>query len=135
MTQPVVLFLCVHNAGRSQIAAAFARRLGADRITVISAGSDPADSLNPAVTTAMAEAGLDITAEVPRIVTDEMARAADVVVTMGCGDACPVYPGTRRLEWDLADPSGRPLDEVRAIRDEIAGLVGSLVEELAGPPG
>ena len=83
----------------------------------------------------MAEAGLDITAEVPRIVTDEMARAADVVVTMGCGDACPVYPGTRHLEWDLADPSGRPLDEVRAIRDEIAGLVGSLVEELAGPPG
>jgi protein-tyrosine-phosphatase len=135
VTQPVVLFLCVHNAGRSQIAAAFARRLGADRITVISAGSDPADSLDPAVITAMGEAGLDITAEVPRAVTDEMARAADVVVAMGCGDACPIYPGTRRLEWDLADPSGRPLDEVRAIRDEIAGLVESLVEELAGPPG
>jgi arsenate reductase (thioredoxin) len=127
---PTVLFLCVHNAGRSQMAAAFARRDGAGRLVVLSAGSAPGETLNPAVVAAMAEVGLDISHESPVAVSDEMARAADVIVTMGCGDACPYYPGKRYEDWELTDPAGRDLEVVRAIRDEIAGRVGQLVAEL-----
>ncbi len=129
--RPVILFLCVHNAGRSQMAAAFARRDGAGRVDVTSAGSAPGESLNPAVVAAMAEAGLDITGERPRKVTDDMVRAADVVVTMGCGDECPYVPGVRYLDWELADPAGMDLDGVRAVRDEIERRVAGLVDGLA----
>jgi arsenate reductase (thioredoxin) len=128
---PSVLFLCVHNAGRSQMAAAYARRLGEGRVTVHSAGSAPGESLNPAVVAAMLEAGLDISGERPRRVTDEMIRDADVVVTMGCGDACPYYPGKRYEDWELVDPAGQGIEVVRAIRDEIAGRVARLIDELA----
>jgi arsenate reductase (thioredoxin) len=130
MTAPTVLFLCVHNAGRSQMAAAFARRRGG--VTVLSAGSEPGTSLNPAVVEAMRERGIDLTGRHPERLTDEMARTADVVVTMGCGDACPVYPGKRYVDWDLEDPAGRPLEEVRPIRDEIERRVGELLSQL--PP-
>ena len=128
--RPEVLFLCVHNAGRSQMAAAFARQIGDDRITVHSAGSDPGKDLNPAVVEAMAESGIDISREAPRALTEEMGRRADVVVTMGCGDACPVYPGTRYVDWELTDPAGRPIGEVRPIRDAIEHRVRELVGEL-----
>lgn len=131
--QPTVLFLCVHNAGRSQMAAAFARSIGRERVVVLSAGSDPGDELNPAVVAAMSEVGIDLTGEAPRALTDEMAREADVVVTMGCGDACPVYPGKHYVDWELSDPAGRSLDEVRGIRDEIERRVEGLVAELTGP--
>lgn len=127
---PEVLFLCVHNAGRSQMAAAFARRLGAGRVVVNSAGSAPGETLNSAVVTAMREKNIDISNEAPKALTQEMGEGADVIVTMGCGDACPVYPGTRYLDWELADPAGKGLDEVRAIRDEIEGRVSELVAEL-----
>ncbi|HUY21265.1 MAG TPA: arsenate reductase ArsC [Acidimicrobiales bacterium] len=128
--RPEVLFLCVHNAGRSQMAAALMERYGAGRVVVSSAGSEPADSLNPAVVEALAEVGLDITGRQPRRLTDEAARRADVVVTMGCGDACPVFPGKRYLDWTLPDPAGAGIDEVRPIRDEIDRLVRELVDEL-----
>jgi arsenate reductase (thioredoxin) len=128
-----ILFLCVHNAGRSQMAAAFARRLGAEQLDVLSAGSAPGETLNPAVVVAMAEVGLDITDQRPRALTDEMARGADVVVTMGCGDACPYYPGTRYEDWELEDPAGKDLETVRAIRDEIERRVDALVAELTAP--
>jgi len=128
--RPEVLFLCVHNAGRSQMAAALMERYGAGRVVVSSAGSEPADSLNPAVVEALAEVGLDITGRQPRRLTDEAARRADVVVTMGCGDACPVFPGKRYLDWALPDPAGAGIDEVRPIRDEIDRLVRELVDEL-----
>lgn len=128
--RPEILFLCVHNAGRSQMAAAFARQIGRDRVTVHSAGSDPGESLNPAVVAAMAEVGLDISNESPRGLTDAMATHADVVVTMGCGDACPVYPGKRYLDWELPDPAGCPLEEVRLIRDDIEARVRALIDEL-----
>jgi len=127
---PSILFLCVHNAGRSQMAAAFARELGAGRIAVLSGGSEPAATLNPAVVAAMAERGLDIGAEVPRRWADDDVRAADVVVTMGCGDACPFYPGRRYVDWELDDPAGRSIDEVRPIRDEIERRVRALVLEV-----
>lgn len=129
--RPTVLFLCVHNAGRSQMAAAFAEAWGEGRVRVLSAGSEPAESLNPAVVAAMAERGVDLAGRTPTRVTDEMARASDVVVTMGCGDACPFVPGVRYLDWPVADPAGRPIEEVRAIRDEIAARVEDLLEELA----
>jgi arsenate reductase len=129
--RPAVLFLCVHNAGRSQMAAALLARRAGDLIAVYSAGSAPGETLNPAVVAAMAEMGIDISAEKPRKLTDAMARDADIVVTMGCGDACPVYPGKRYLDWDLPDPAGRSLEEVRPIRDAIATLVDALFEELA----
>ena len=129
-TQPEILFLCVHNAGRSQMAAAFARRLGGDRVVVHSAGSDPSEELNAAVLEAMGEHGFDLEAEQPRRLTEEMGRSADVIVTMGCGDACPVYPGKRYIDWELTDPAGKSLDEVRGIRDEIESRVHRLLEEL-----
>jgi arsenate reductase len=129
-TSPVVLFLCVHNAGRSQMAAAFARQLGGDRIEVLSAGSEPGTALNPAVVAAMTEVGLDIAGEQPKRITDEMARRADVVITMGCGDACPYYPGKRYLDWELTDPAGQDISTVRAIRSDIEQRVRSLLDEL-----
>ena len=127
---PSVLFVCVHNAGRSQIAAALLARRAGERVTVRSAGTAPADEIHPVVVEAMAEVGIDLSRERPSPLTAEDAQVADVVITMGCGDACPVFPGTRYLDWDLPDPSGRPLEEVRSIRDEIAGRVDGLVAEL-----
>jgi arsenate reductase (thioredoxin) len=131
---PEVLFVCVHNAGRSQMAAAMLARYARGRVLVRSAGSEPADRLNPVVVEAMAELGVDISGERPKSLADEAVREADVVITMGCGDACPVYPGIRYEDWELADPSGRPLDEVRAIRDEIDGRVRRLLAELTAAP-
>jgi arsenate reductase len=128
--RPEILFLCVHNAGRSQMAAAFARKLGGERVIVHSAGSAPSENLNPAVVDVMKEQGIDISNESPRELTVEMGLNADVIVTMGCGDACPVYPGKRYLDWDLVDPAGRGVDEVRLIRDEIQRLVERLLWEL-----
>jgi arsenate reductase len=128
--RPAVLFLCVHNAGRSQMAAALLSERAGDRVAVYSAGSEPGETLNPAVVAAMGELGIDISAEQPKKLTDDMARDADVVVTMGCGDACPVYPGKRYVDWDLPDPAGKALEEVRPIRDDIAARVDTLVNEL-----
>lgn len=130
--RPEILFLCVHNAGRSQMAAAFARTIGAERVVVHSAGSAPGETLNPAVVAVMLEKGIDISNETPRRLNDDVGRRADVVVTMGCGDACPVYPGTRYLDWDLNDPVGRDVDEVRVIRDDIETRVRHLLAELLG---
>jgi arsenate reductase (thioredoxin) len=130
---PQVLFLCVHNAGRSQMGAAILERRAGDRVIVHSAGSAPGEALNPAVVAAMAEWDIDISAETPKKLSDEMARSADVVVTMGCGDACPVYPGKRYVDWELPDPAGKPIEEVRPIRDEIAERVDALVAELLQP--
>jgi arsenate reductase len=127
---PEVLFLCVHNAGRSQMAAALMSRHAHGRVVVHSAGSEPAEHLNPAVVKAMAEVGIDISSQRPRPLTDEDAQRADTIVTMGCGDACPVYPGKRYLDWALPDPAGKSVEEVRVIRDEIDGLVRGLVDEL-----
>ena len=128
--RPEVLFLCVHNAGRSQMAAALLTQRARGRVVVHSAGSEPGEALNPAVVAAMAELGLDISAEKPKKLTDEMALRADLIVTMGCGDACPVYPGKRYLDWELPDPAGKELDEVRLIRDDIAARVDGLLVEL-----
>lgn len=128
--RPSVLFLCVHNAGRSQMAAAFARNVAGDRVTVYSAGSDPSEALNAAVVSAMNEVGLDISGERPKELTDEMGRRADVIVTMGCGDSCPVYLGKRYVDWELDDPKGRNLDAVRLIRDDIQRRVVDLIGEL-----
>jgi len=129
--RPVVLFLCVHNAGRSQMAAALLARHAGDTIVIHSAGSMPGETLNPAVVAAMAELGIDISAERPKKLTDEMAHEADVIVTMGCGDSCPVYAGKRYVDWELPDPAGRSVEEVRPIRDEIDSRVKALVSELA----
>ncbi|MFE9995567.1 arsenate reductase ArsC [Streptomyces avermitilis] len=123
---PSVLFVCVHNAGRSQMAAAFLAHLAGDRVEVRSAGSAPADTVNPAVVAAMAEAGVDISAEVPKVITVEAVQASDVVITMGCGDTCPVFPGKRYLDWHLPDPAGQGVDAVRPIRDEIEKRVRGL---------
>jgi protein-tyrosine-phosphatase len=128
--RPEVLFLCVHNAGRSQMAAALLARYGGDRVVVHSAGSAPGETLNPAVVAAMAEVGIDITGERPKKLTDELALRSDVIVTMGCGDACPVYPGKQYLDWELSDPAGKPVEEVRPIRDDIDARVRALVAEL-----
>ena len=127
---PEVLFVCTHNAGRSHMAAALLGHEAAGRIRVTSAGSQPARELNPAVVAAMAELGLDISREFPKRLTTDQVRTADVVITMGCGDACPVYPGKRYLDWDLPDPAGLPLGQVRPIRDEIARRVRDLIAEL-----
>ncbi|TYK46695.1 arsenate reductase ArsC [Actinomadura decatromicini] len=127
---PEVLFVCVHNAGRSQMAAALLDHHAAGRVRVRSAGSAPADTINPAVVDAMAELGLDLTKEHPKALTGDTVEAADVVITMGCGDACPVFPGKRYLDWQLPDPAGRPVAEVRPIRDEIDRRVRALLAEL-----
>jgi arsenate reductase len=129
---PEVLFVCVHNAGRSQMAGALLQCRAGGRVRVRSAGSEPADKLNPAVVEAMHEVGIDISAERPKLLDDGMVSASDVVITMGCGDACPFYPGKRYLDWDLEDPAGKPLEVVRRIRDEIDGLVRGLLAELSG---
>jgi arsenate reductase (thioredoxin) len=128
---PEVLFVCVQNAGRSQLAAALLNHRARGRVHVRSAGSDPGEEINPAVVEALAEMGIDVHEEFPKPLTDEVVRAADAVVTMGCGDACPVYPGKRYLDWELEDPAGKPLDVVRRIRDEIDNRVQTLLGELA----
>ena len=133
--QRVVLFLCVHNAGRSQMALGWFNHLAGDRAVAWAGGSEPASEANPAAVAAMAEVGIDITGEHPRRWTDEMARAADVIVTMGCGDACPVIPGVRYEDWELADPAGMEVDGVRPIRDEIGDRVRKLLAELDVSPG
>jgi arsenate reductase (thioredoxin) len=129
-TRPAVLFVCIHNAGRSQMAAGYLRHLAGDRIEVLSAGSEPGDRINPMAVQAMAEEGIDIAGAQPRVLDPDDVRASDVVVTMGCGDACPFFPGTRYEDWRLDDPAGRPIEEVRPIRDEIRRRVEALVAEL-----
>ena len=130
MSLPTVLFVCVHNAGRSQMAAGFLQHLAGDRIEVLSAGSEPADQVNPAAVAAMAEVGIDLAAATPKLLTDASVQQADVVVTMGCGDACPFYPGKRYDDWPLDDPAGQGIEAVRPIRDEIRSRVEALVAEL-----
>ena len=132
-SKPEVLFVCVHNAGRSQMAAALLHHHAKGAVVVRSAGSAPADTINPAVVAVMAELGLDLSQEFPKPLTAEAVRAADVVITMGCGDACPFYPGKRYLDWQLDDPAGKPIDEVRPIRDEIDRRVRALLAELTTP--
>ena len=132
---PEVLFVCVHNAGRSQMAAAMLDHHAKGRVRVRSAGSDPADTLNPAVVAAMAEIGIDLSRELPKPLTDASVKAADVVITMGCGDACPVHPGKRYEDWQLQDPAGQPIEQVRRIRDQIDGRVRRLLAELDPAPG
>ena len=129
-SKPAVLFLCVHNAGRSQMAAGFLRHLAADAVDVFSGGSAPGADLNPAAVQAMAEVGIDIAGQQPTAWTDDMARAADVIVTMGCGDTCPVYPGKRYEDWELTDPAGQPIEVVRNVRDDIEGRVRDLITSL-----
>lgn len=129
-TKPSVLFVCVHNAGRSQMAAGFLRDIAGDRIEVRSAGSMPADQINPTAVEAMAELGIDITAEQPKVLTTEAVQASDVVITMGCGDACPFFPGKRYEDWKLDDPAGQGIDAVRPIRDDIRTRIQQLVSEL-----
>jgi protein-tyrosine-phosphatase len=131
---PSVLLLCVHNAGRSQMAAGWMRHLAGDRIHVFSGGSEPAAEINASAVAAMAEKGIDISREIPRRWADEVARAADVIVTMGCGDACPVYPGRRYVDWELDDPAGKSVEEVRPIRDEIERRVRQLMDDLGVAP-
>jgi arsenate reductase (thioredoxin) len=131
---PTVLFLCVHNAGRSQMAAGWLQHLAGDRVRVLSGGSDPAERINPSAVEAMREVGIDITRNHPKRWNDETVEAADVVVTMGCGDVCPVLPGKRYLDWELDDPAGKGVDEVRPVRDEIAARVRQLMTELGVDP-
>jgi protein-tyrosine-phosphatase len=128
--RPTVLFVCVHNAGRSQMAAGYLRELSGGRVEVLSAGSEPADRLNPAAVSVMAEEGIDIAGNTPQILTTDAVRESDVVITMGCGDTCPIFPGKRYEDWDLTDPAGQDLDTVRAIRDDIQGRVEKLLAEL-----
>jgi arsenate reductase len=129
--KPSVLFVCVHNAGRSQMAAAYLTHLAGDRVEVRSAGSAPADSVNPAAVQAMAEEGIDMSAEIPKVLTNEAVLASDVVITMGCGDTCPIYPGKRYEDWQLDDPAGQGVEAVRPIRDEIRGRIEALIAEIA----
>ena len=129
-TKPSVLFVCIHNAGRSQMAAGYLRHLAGDRIEVRSAGSMPADQINPIAVEAMHEEGIDITAEQPKVLTSEAVQASDVVITMGCGDACPYYPGKRYEDWKLEDPAGRSIEAVRPIRDAIKARVEELIASL-----
>lgn len=130
--KPTVLFVCVHNAGRSQMAAGFMRELGGDRVEVLSAGSAPKDSINPIAVEAMAEVGIDIKNQQPKVLTTEAVLESDAVITMGCGDACPIYPGKRYEDWVLEDPAGQDIDFVRKVRDEIKGRVATLLSELLG---
>jgi arsenate reductase (thioredoxin) len=129
-TRPEVLFVCVHNAGRSQMAAALLERHAGDRVVVRSAGTEPGERVNPAVVEAMEEVGIDLSEAKPKLLTDGSVRAADVVITMGCGDACPIYPGTRYEDWELDDPAGKSIEEVRPIRDEIDARIRGLMAEL-----
>jgi len=128
--KPEILFLCVHNAGRSQMAAGFARSLGDGRVVIHSAGTAPGEQLNPSVVEVMHEKSIDITSQFPQALTEEMGLGSDVIITMGCGDTCPVYPGKRYLDWEIADPEGKSLDEVRPIRDDIERRVAALLDEL-----
>jgi arsenate reductase len=128
--KPSVMFVCVHNAGRSQMAAALLSHLAADRIAVRSAGTEPADEINPVAVAAMAELGIDITTATPKILTADAVQSSDVVITMGCGDTCPYFPGVSYRDWKLPDPAGQPLATVRAIRDDIVDLVHGLITEL-----
>jgi len=128
--RPSVLFVCVHNAGRSQMAAGYLRALGGDRVEVRSAGSEPKDVINPVAVQAMAEVGIDIAGNTPKVLTTDAVRESDVVITMGCGDACPIFPGKRYEDWDLDDPAGQDLEHVRPIRDEIRRRVEALLGEL-----
>ncbi len=132
MTRPTVLFVCIHNAGRSQMAAGFLQALAGDAVEVLSAGSTPADAVNPVAVQAMAEVGIDISSASPKILTTDAVKASDVVVTMGCGDTCPFYPGKRYEDWVLDDPAGQPLEKVRPIRDEIRARVEGLLAGLVG---
>ncbi|WP_031071032.1 arsenate reductase ArsC [Streptomyces sp. NRRL S-118] len=129
--KPSVLFVCVHNAGRSQMAAAWLTHLAGDRVEVRSAGSAPADQVNPAAVEAMREVGIDMSAQTPKVLTVDAVKASDVCITMGCGDTCPVFPGKRYLDWKLEDPAGQGVEAVRPIRDEIKKLVEGLIEEIA----
>lgn len=133
-TRPSVLYVCVHNAGRSQMAAAYTHHLSGGAIEVRSAGSAPADQINPAVRDAMLEEGIDISAESPKILTTEAVQASDVVITMGCGDTCPIFPGKRYEDWTLDDPAGQGVDAVRPIRDEIKSRVQALIDDLLPEP-
>jgi arsenate reductase (thioredoxin) len=128
---PSVLFVCVHNAGRSQMAAALLSHLAGDRIEVRSVGTEPADRINPVAVAAMAELGIDISAATPKVLTGAAVQSSDVVITMGCGDTCPYFPGLSYRDWNLEDPAGQPLEVVRGIRDDIAGSVRALINELA----
>ena len=130
MSKPSVLFVCVHNAGRSQMAAAWLTKLAGDKVEVRSAGSAPADSINPAVVEAMLEVGIDISHEMPKVLTTSAVKQSDVVITMGCGDACPFFPGKRYLDWPLNDPAGQGVAAIRPIRDEIKALVEDLITTL-----
>ncbi|WP_406049370.1 arsenate reductase ArsC [Kribbella sp. NBC_00889] len=130
MSKPAVLFVCIHNAGRSQMAAGWLRHLAGDTIEVRSAGSEPANQINPVAIEAMREVGIDITGAVPHILATEDVRHSDVVITMGCGDACPIFPGKRYEDWELTDPAGQPIEVVREVRDDIHGRVEKLVAEL-----
>jgi protein-tyrosine-phosphatase len=128
--KPAVLFVCVHNAGRSQMAAGYLQHLGEGRVEVLSAGSEPADAINPVAVEAMREEGIDITAAAPKVLTTEAVKESDVVITMGCGDACPIFPGKRYEDWELDDPAGQGIEAVRPIRDEIRRRVEALLSEL-----
>ncbi len=128
---PTVLFVCVHNAGRSQMAAGFLQHFAGDRVTVLSAGSEPKDQINPTAVEAMAEEGIDIAHNVPKILTVQSVVDSDVVITMGCGDACPIFPGKRYEDWALDDPAGQGIDSVRVIRDDIKGRIEALIAEIA----
>jgi protein-tyrosine-phosphatase len=130
---PEILFICVHNAGRSQMAAAFMQELGKGKVKVLSAGTAPAAEIHPAVIDAMREVGINLSQRVPRLLDAALAQQADVVITMGCGDACPVYPGKRYEDWDLPDPAGKPLEEIRTIRDEIRKRVETLLSNIPAP--
>ncbi|KTR45381.1 arsenate reductase ArsC [Curtobacterium sp. RRHDQ66] len=129
-TTPTILFVCVHNAGRSQMAAGYAQALGGDRVQVLSAGSAPKDQINPVAIEAMAEDGIDIAGNQPKVLTTDAVRESDAVITMGCGDACPIFPGKRYEDWDLTDPAGKGIEDVRPIRDEIKTRVQALLAEL-----
>lgn len=132
---PTVLFVCIHNAGRSQMAAGYLIHLAGDRVNVLSAGSEPADQINPIAVQAMAEEGIDITSEIPKLLRYDTVQHSDVVITMGCGDTCPIFPGKRYEDWDLEDPAGQGIEAVRPIRDDIRGRVRALVDELVPARG
>lgn len=128
--KPVILFVCIHNAGRSQMAAGYARALSGGAVDVLSGGSEPGDQINPTAIQAMAEEGIDISEAVPQLMTTEQVRESDVVITMGCGDVCPIFPGKRYEDWELTDPKGKPIEDVRAIRDDIRARVEHLLAEI-----